>query len=72
MVKCVIRAKDDNALEVDFGAFDYSNPRLALSSSVGNGLNFVSKVMSSKLGGKPEEAQPLLDYLLALNHQGEV
>lgn len=64
-------AKDDNALEVDFGAFDYSNPRLALSSSVGNGLNFVSKVMSSKLGGKPEEAQPLLDYLLALNHQGE-
>ncbi|KAG5617692.1 hypothetical protein H5410_017516 [Solanum commersonii] len=64
-------AKDDNALEVDFGAFDYSHPRLALSSSVGNGLNFVSKVMSSKLGGKPEEAQPLLDYLLALNHQGE-
>ncbi|KAJ8554087.1 hypothetical protein K7X08_024765 [Anisodus acutangulus] len=64
-------AKDDNALEVDFGAFDYSNPGLALSSSVGNGLNFILKVLSSNIGGKPEDTQPLLDYLLALNHQGE-
>ncbi|XP_021596187.1 sucrose synthase 7 isoform X2 [Manihot esculenta] len=64
-------AKDVNALEVDFGAFDFSVPRLTLSSSIGNGLNFVSKFVTSKLSGRLENAQPLVDYLLSLNHQGE-
>ncbi|WCJ25123.1 Sucrose synthase [Euphorbia peplus] len=64
-------AEDVNALEVDFGAFDFSIPRLTLSSSIGNGVNFVSKFTTSKLSGKPENAQPLVDYLLSLNHQGE-
>ncbi|KAF2290524.1 hypothetical protein GH714_014252 [Hevea brasiliensis] len=60
-------AKDVNALEVDFGAFDFSVPRLTLSSSIGNGLNFVSKFVTSKLSGRLENAQPLVDYLLLLN-----
>ncbi|KAF5201293.1 Sucrose synthase, partial [Thalictrum thalictroides] len=64
-------AKDDNALEVDFGAFDFSLPRLTLSSSIGKGVDYVSKFMSSKLRGDSESAKALLDYLLALNHQGE-
>ncbi|XP_058009261.1 sucrose synthase 6 isoform X2 [Hevea brasiliensis] len=64
-------AKDVNALEVDFGAFDFSMPRLTLSSSIGNGLNFVSKFVTSKLSGSLENAQPLVDYLLSLNHHGE-
>ncbi|XP_041002462.1 sucrose synthase 6-like [Juglans microcarpa x Juglans regia] len=64
-------AKDENALEVDFAAFDYPLPHLTLSSSIGNGLNFVAKFMTSKLSGKLENAQPLVDYLLTLNHQGE-
>ena len=65
----VIRAKDDNALEVDFGAFDFTLPQLSLSSSVGNGLSFVS----SKLGGRlNDNPQSLVDYLLSLEHQGEV
>ncbi|KAF6174602.1 hypothetical protein GIB67_006254, partial [Kingdonia uniflora] len=64
-------AKDDNSLEVDFGAFDFSMPSLTLSSSIGNGHNFVSKFMSSKMRVESESAKALLDYLLALNHQGE-
>ncbi|OAY60588.1 sucrose synthase 5 [Manihot esculenta] len=64
-------AKDVNALEVDFGAFDFSAPRLTLSSSIGNGLNFVSKFVTSKLSGRLENAQPLVDYLLSLDHLGE-
>lgn len=65
----VIRAKDDNALEVDFGALDFTLPRLSLSSSVGNGLSFVF----SKLGGRlNDNPQSLVDYLLSLEHQGEV
>ncbi|XP_059623294.1 sucrose synthase 6-like [Cornus florida] len=64
-------AKDENALELDFGAFDFSMPRLTLSSSIGNGINFVSKFLTSKLNGGSESAQPLVDHLLSLNHQGE-
>lgn len=66
------RAKDENALEIDFGAFNLSTPLLALPSSVGNGMQFVSRFLSSKLGDKPDSMKPLLDYLLALNHRGEV
>ncbi|EEF29593.1 sucrose synthase, putative [Ricinus communis] len=64
-------AKDVNTLEVDFGAFDFSMPKLTLSSSIGNGHNFVSKFITSKLNGRPENAQPLVDYLLSLTHHGE-
>ncbi|KAM0882662.1 hypothetical protein ACQ4PT_032171 [Festuca glaucescens] len=64
-------AKDDNSLEVDFGALDLSTPHLTLPSSIGNGMQFVSKFMSSKLRDKPESMKPLLDYLLALNYRGE-
>lgn len=66
------RATDENALEIDFGAFDFSIPHLTLNSSIGNGLSYVSKFMTSKLSGVSENAKPLVDYLLALNHQGEV
>ncbi|XP_010270733.1 PREDICTED: sucrose synthase 7-like isoform X6 [Nelumbo nucifera] len=64
-------ATDEHALEVDFGAPDFSMPQLSLSSSIGNGVNFISKFMTSKLRGHAESAKPLVDYLIALNHQGE-
>ncbi|KAJ1692503.1 hypothetical protein LUZ63_009201 [Rhynchospora breviuscula] len=63
-------AKDDNALEIDFGALDLSTPHLTLPSSVGNGLQFISRFMSSRLEG-PDSIKPLLDYLLVLNYRGE-
>lgn len=66
------RANDENALELDFGAMDFDTPRLTLSSSVGKGLNFITKFLTSKLNGPLEKAQPLVDYLLSLNYQGEV
>ncbi|GLT57694.1 hypothetical protein SLA2020_306480 [Shorea laevis] len=64
-------AKDENALEVDFGAFDFSMPKLNISSSIGSGLNFVSKFMTCKLSGQVENAKPLVDYLLTVAYQGE-
>ncbi|KAJ4713602.1 Sucrose synthase [Melia azedarach] len=64
-------ANDENALELDFRAMDFSSPRLTLSSSIGNGVNYISKFMSSKLTGNSESAKHLLDYLLALNFRGE-
>lgn len=66
------RSKDENALEIDFGAYEFNSPHLTLSSSIGNGLNFVSKFLSAKLSGRREKAQPLVDYLLSLELHGEV
>ncbi|KAI5673924.1 hypothetical protein M9H77_14288 [Catharanthus roseus] len=63
--------KDENALEIDFGAFDFGCERPSLTSSIGNGMNFISKFMASKLSSGPECAKPLVDYLLSLNHRGE-
>ncbi|XP_057970912.1 sucrose synthase 6-like isoform X2 [Malania oleifera] len=61
-------ANDENALEVDFGALEFSMPHLTLSSSIGSGIGFVSKFMTSKLcaGSGLHSAEPLLDYLLSL------
>ncbi|KAH6837616.1 sucrose synthase 6 [Perilla frutescens var. hirtella] len=64
-------ANDENALEIDFGATDFSLPRLTLSSSVGNGVSYISKFLTSKVNNSPWSAQSLIDYLLTLNHQGE-
>ncbi|XP_019710993.1 sucrose synthase 7 [Elaeis guineensis] len=64
-------AKDENALEVDFGAFDLKMPCLSLPSSIGNGTQFVCKFLSSKLNEKSDSMKSLLDYLLTLNHRGE-
>ncbi|KAL0396165.1 UNVERIFIED_CONTAM: Sucrose synthase 5, partial [Sesamum calycinum] len=64
-------ANDENALEIDFGAMDFSLPHLTLSSSIGNGLSYISKFLTSKLNNNPATSQSLVDYLLSLEHQGE-
>ncbi|CAL5335103.1 unnamed protein product [Camellia sinensis] len=64
-------AMDKNALEIDFGACDFSTPRLTLSSSIGNGVDFMSKLITSRISGDLERAKPLLEYLLTLDHHGE-
>ncbi|XP_059453359.1 sucrose synthase 7-like [Corylus avellana] len=64
-------ANDEDALEIDFGASDFSTPRMTLPSSIGNGVGFISKFMTSRLHGSCDSAKPLLDYLQALNHNGE-
>ncbi|WOL18196.1 sucrose synthase 7-like isoform X1 [Canna indica] len=64
-------ANDENALEVDFGAFDLSTPHISMPSSIGNGMQFISRFLSLKLNENPINVKPLLDYLLALNHKGE-
>lgn len=66
------RAIDENAFEADFGAFDIGIPQLTLSSSIGKGLQFVSKFLTSRVTGKLSKSQTLVDYLVTLNHQGEV
>ncbi|XP_019172019.1 PREDICTED: sucrose synthase 7-like [Ipomoea nil] len=64
-------ATDENALEIDFGAVELSMPHLTLSSSIGNGFNSVAKFLSTKLAGRSETAQALVNYLLSMNHHGD-
>ncbi|KAL0356405.1 UNVERIFIED_CONTAM: Sucrose synthase 6 [Sesamum radiatum] len=64
-------AKDENALEIDFGAFNVGIPSLALPSSIGDGLGYVSKFMTSMITKGTESAKPLVEYLLTLDHHGE-
>ncbi|XP_068640377.1 sucrose synthase 7-like isoform X2 [Aristolochia californica] len=64
-------ASDENALEVDFGAFKFSTPHVILPSSIGKGTQYVAKFLSSKLGDQEQGEKPLLEYLQALNHRGE-
>ncbi|BAU02606.1 hypothetical protein LR48_Vigan10g045900 [Vigna angularis] len=64
-------ANDENALELDFGAIDFTTPRMVLSSSIGSGLNFTTKILTSRLSEGSPSVNPLLEYLLSLNYQGE-
>ncbi|XP_058787769.1 sucrose synthase 5-like isoform X2 [Vicia villosa] len=64
-------ANDENALEADFGAFDFPIPNLTLPTSIGNGLHFVSKFLTSRFSGKLAKTKPIYNYLLSLTHQGE-
>lgn len=64
-------ANDENALELDFGSMDFKLPTMSLSSSIGHGVNFASKFITSKLYAQSGSQQLLVDYLLSLNHQGE-
>ncbi|CAN1180308.1 Sucrose synthase 6 [Linum perenne] len=64
-------AKDESALEVEFGAFDHSSPHLTLSSSIGKGVNYISKFLSTKLDGSSQSSKQLVDYLIGLNYHGD-
>ncbi|KAJ9540913.1 hypothetical protein OSB04_027419, partial [Centaurea solstitialis] len=64
-------ANDENALEVDFGAMNINMPTMSLSSSIGNGVNYASKFITSKLYAQSGSQQLLVDYLLSLSHLGE-
>ncbi|KAL7614566.1 hypothetical protein Lser_V15G07019 [Lactuca serriola] len=64
-------ANDENALELDFGSMDFKSPTMSLSSSIGHGVNFASKFITSKLYAQSGSQQLLVDYLLSLDHQGE-
>ena len=68
----ICRASDENALEIDFEAIDFTTPHMALSSSIGKGLDFTTRILTSRLSESSHCENPLLNYLLSLNHQGEV
>lgn len=59
-------------LELDFEPFNASFPRPSLSKSIGNGVQFLNRHLSSKLFHDKESMYPLLNFLRAHNYKGMV
>ncbi|GMN62372.1 hypothetical protein TIFTF001_031448 [Ficus carica] len=57
-------------LELDFEPFNATFPRPTRSSSIGNGVQFLNRHLSSIMFRNKESLMPLLDFLRAHKHDG--
>ncbi|KAG1366377.1 sucrose synthase 1 [Cocos nucifera] len=63
-------SQNNFVLELDFEPFNASFPRPSLSKSIGNGVQFLNRHLSSKLFHDKESMYPLLNFLRAHNYKG--
>ncbi|CAL9133379.1 hypothetical protein MUK42_16606 [Musa troglodytarum] len=66
------RPDDRYMLELDFEPFNASFPRPNRSSSIGNGVLFLNRHLSSIMFRNKDCLEPLLDFLRAHKHKGHV
>lgn len=59
-------------LELDFEPFNASVPRPSRSSSIGNGVQFLNRHLSSIMFRSKDSLDPLLDFLRGHCHKGNV
>lgn len=59
-------------LELDFEPFNATFPRPTRSSSIGNGVQFLNRHLSSIMFRNKESLEPLLDFLRTHKHDGHV
>ncbi|KAH7289781.1 hypothetical protein KP509_30G018600 [Ceratopteris richardii] len=62
---------DPYVLELDFEPFYASFPRLTRPSSIGNGVQFLNRHLSSQLFRDAESMEPLFQFLKAHKYQGQ-
>ncbi|MCO5572237.1 hypothetical protein L7F22_025990 [Adiantum nelumboides] len=58
-------------LELDFEPFNASFPRLSMPASIGNGVQFLNRHLSSRLFNDPESMQPLFEFLRTHKYGGQ-
>lgn len=58
-------------LELDFEPFNATFPRPTRSTSIGNGVQFLNRHLSSIMFRNKESLMPLLDFLRAHKHDGQ-
>ncbi|PIN24150.1 Glycosyltransferase [Handroanthus impetiginosus] len=63
---------DPYVLELDFEPFNATFPRPTRSSSIGNGVQFLNRHLSSVMFRNKESLEPLLDFLRVHRHKGQV
>jgi sucrose synthase len=66
------KSLDPFVLELDFGPFNAQFPRLTIPKSIGNGVQFLNRHLSSRLFHNPESMEPLLEFLQLHKYRGEV
>uniref|UniRef100_A0A2N9G1F6 sucrose synthase n=1 Tax=Fagus sylvatica TaxID=28930 RepID=A0A2N9G1F6_FAGSY len=66
------QCNDNFVLELDLEPFNASFPRPTRSSSIGNGVQFLNRHLSSSMFRNKESLEPLLDFLRAHKHDGHV
>ncbi|KAI3456739.1 hypothetical protein Pfo_013402 [Paulownia fortunei] len=60
-----------SGFELDFKPFTALTPRQTLSSSIGNGLQFLNRLIASKMFNDQEILHQLLDFLRSHNYNGQ-
>ncbi|CAI9105389.1 OLC1v1004300C1 [Oldenlandia corymbosa var. corymbosa] len=63
---------DPFVLELDLEPFNASFPRPTRSSSIGNGVQFLNRHLSSIMFRNKDSLEPLLDFLRAHRHKGHM
>lgn len=63
---------DNYPLELDFEPFNANFPRPNRSSSIGNGVQFLNRHLSSIMFRNKESLEPLLNFLRAHKYKGHV
>ncbi|XAR61364.1 Sucrose synthase [Bertholletia excelsa] len=63
---------DHFVLELDFEPFNATFPRPTRSSSIGNGVQFLNRHLSSSMFRNRDSLEPLLDFLRAHRHKGHM
>lgn len=66
--------RDNNRyiLELDFEPFNATFPRPNRSSSIGNGVQFLNRHLSSSMFRSKDSLEPLLDFLRVHKYKGQV
>ncbi|XP_034227558.1 sucrose synthase 3 isoform X2 [Prunus dulcis] len=70
----LVDGKSNNkfVLELDFEPFNASFPRPTRSSSIGNGVQFLNRHLSSVMFRNKDSLEPLLDFLRAHKYKGHI
>ncbi|KAH9549963.1 hypothetical protein CY35_10G047200 [Sphagnum magellanicum] len=63
---------DPFVLELDFGPFNARFPRLKIPKSIGNGVQFLNRHLSSHLFNNPESMVPMFEFLRTHRYRGEI
>lgn len=69
---CSFRSNDPYVLELDFEPFNADVPRPNRSSSIGNGVQFLNRHLSSIMFRNKDCLEPLNDFLRAHKYKGHV
>ncbi|KAL5785164.1 hypothetical protein ACOSQ2_007556 [Xanthoceras sorbifolium] len=64
------QSNENYVLELDFEPFNATFPRPTRSSSIGNGVQFLNRHLSSIMFRNKESLEPLLNFLRAHKHDG--